>query len=134
MAKVKEVTQSKWQQALDAEVSRAIELKDEHGLHDARWWLTDNEVETYRETIPCIYDKKGRDDELHCPITKEPVRFLPRPATLRSSIKPKVEVLRHAADTTCINLRMSVTVRCYAVVDGRYYITEHKVGKCPWKE
>jgi len=131
--KIREVTEEEFRQAIADEEEKAYNtmadiLPPDTPVDDS-WLFTD--TESSNRTYPCVYSRYS--NTVWCPASQaeKPTRSLPK--TFHCFVKPEVHSLRHATDTVCSGLSMRHTARCYAVVDGKYYIGEHQVGKCPWK-
>jgi len=134
--KIKEVSEEEFRRAVDKKYETAWRLAHENiknsEMCSPQWFFTDNEADYY-SYIPCCYQKHG-PGYIKCPITEEDRRLKPRPQSFQSHAKTGVQELHHASDTTCININMRSLVRCYAMFEGKYYICEHKAGRCPWKD
>ena len=132
--KPREVSEKIFWEKVGDEIDRARSHAIKTGNHPDRlqYWFSEDESGEIN-MYPCIYSNDERRT-VWCPVTENDYPSLKPPKSMKGKVLQNVGFLRHAADTTCVNLRMNISVRCYALVDDKYFICEHKVGRCPWKE
>jgi hypothetical protein len=135
--KIKEVSEEDFDQLIEEETDLAWARAREINAVCHNWWFTNPEWGPM--TIPCIYKtKEEKWPTTLCVVSRKDKRKRPLPKGFHRFIKEGVQV-RHASDVPCASMNLNITVRCYAYLkadDGEYhfYITKHKVGKCPWKQ
>jgi hypothetical protein len=135
--KIKEVSREEFGCLIQEETELAYKKATGLKVSNWSWWLSSTEYGTL--AIPCIYTTKGVGSQTaYCVLLKKSKKCRLLPKGFHRFIKEGVQV-SHASDVPCASMNLGITVRCYAQArngDGtyHYYTTEHKVGKCPWKE
>lgn len=132
---IKEVSREEFDNLFIVEMKAAKAKADKHlSPHNpirAAWWISSESGSPFG--YPCRYTTEPDIITGICPITGNEFKKVSLPQTFSRYLKPGVKRVNHASDVTCPNISMRNMVRCYANVKDKYYVCEHRVGRCPWK-